>query len=133
MTPSDSTYEKNNKKPYRRAPELAPGETTWNEIGNFCLTRGLFQQAELVYKMMLLAIRRQEREKGKTLHKGLAFYNLGLALYSQGKSDEAKDNIKNAYEEDKRTYGKNAHNYPAFKALNQLFGASPSNDSSGKQ
>jgi hypothetical protein len=104
----------------------------WNEIGSFSLSRGLFQEAEGVYKRMLLTIKREETKKGKPLHKGLAFYNLGLALYPQGKFDEAKDNFKNAYEEDKRTYGEKANTYLAFKALSTLFGPSPSKGSPDK-
>jgi hypothetical protein len=97
-------------------------KSIWNDIGGFCLEKGLFQQAELIYRKMLETIQKQEQKIGKRLHKGLALHNLGISLYSQGKNLEARDCFTNAYQEDEIQYGKAiAETNLAKKALIQLF------------
>jgi tetratricopeptide (TPR) repeat protein len=113
--------------------ENITGYSIWNEIGGLCLSKGLFQQAELTYRKMLETIDRQEKRIKTPLHRGLAFQNLGLALYSQGKIDEARESIQKALEWDKITYGEEkAKDSLARKTLDRLFGPGTTKDSQPK-
>jgi len=98
-------------------------KSIWNTLGKFCTDKGLFRQAELVYRKMLETLTKyDEKHKGENpIHKGLAFHNLGVALYNQGKREEAKTCFTKAFEEDKRTYSpEDAEKGLAKKALDTL-------------
>lgn len=97
-------------------------DSAWTELGNYCLKNGLFRQAQSIYENMLKTIGAWEEEHRETLHKGVAFYNLGVALYYQGKSSEAKSSFEKSCNEDKRTYGESeAEGLPAKMTLQKLF------------
>jgi hypothetical protein len=64
-----------------RIQENIIDRSIWHEIGAFCLEKGLFRQAELVYQRMLETIRKQEKRQGNRLHKGLALNNLGYISF----------------------------------------------------
>ena len=98
-------------------------KSVWNDIGIYYINNGLFRQAEFVYRKMLETIQKCEKRNNEQLHKGLALHNLGVALYYQGRKEEAKQRFSEAREEDRRTYGREeAKNKPAQTALTQLFG-----------
>jgi len=94
----------------------------WAELGNYCIQNGLYRQAQSTYESMLDTIRKWEQMRNETLHKGLALYNLALALYYQGKISEARERFEQAFVEDRRTFGEaEAQKLPAKQALEKLF------------
>lgn len=97
-------------------------KSIWNTIGLPCLGHGLYKQAEVIYTAMLETIRKYEgAHEGTSIPKGLAFHNLGIALYYQGKHEEARKNFAAAYEEDRRIHGdEKAKESLAKKALDQM-------------
>lgn len=101
-------------------------KSIWNDLGSYFFVNGFFKYAEMVYNGMLETLRKYEAENKLRLHEGLALYNLGIALYSQGKVEEARKVIAEAYEQDKVTFGiEQAEQCPAKKALAQLFPKEP--------
>ena len=96
-------------------------DSIWNRLGNFCLMNGLYRQAQSVFESMVETIGKWEQKHKQTLHKGLAFYSLGMALYLQGEPSKAKDYFEKAYQEDRRTFGETeAEKLPAKAALETL-------------
>lgn len=83
-------------------------KSIWNNIGLYGLRKKLPEVAETVFRAMLETIKKYEKKKDKTLYKGLALNNLGIALYLKGEFDEAKHMLELAAEEDKKIYGKEA-------------------------
>jgi len=97
-------------------------KSIWGELGNFCFLNGLYRQAQLTYGRMLETITKWEEKYKQKLHKGLALYSLGMALYFQGEPSKAKSYIEKAYQEDKRTFGETqAEKLPAKTTLGSLF------------
>jgi len=97
-------------------------KSIWNDLGMYCIENGFYRQAELIYGAMIDTITKYEKSKGKRIHKGLAFHNLGVALLYQNRREEAKEMFKQAYEEDKLSYGiVNAERMPAREALRKFF------------
>lgn len=97
-------------------------KSIWNTLGMAYLNHGLLEQAEYVYRNMLSSLEKYEvSHPDKKIHKGMAFHNLGIILYRQGKRKEAKEMLLKAFEEDKRTYGlENALKGQAKRALDEL-------------
>jgi tetratricopeptide (TPR) repeat protein len=97
-------------------------KSVWNDLGIYCMENGLYRQAEFVYGRMIDTITRYERDRGKRIHKGLAFCNLASALLCQVRTEEAKKMFEQAYEEDKLTYGViEAEKLPARDTLRKFF------------
>lgn len=98
-------------------------KSIWNTIAMPCLDMGLSRQAEKIYGNMLTTIRKYENENVDVqFHKGLALHNLGMALYYQGKREEAKERFQEAFEEDKISFGEEAAIAGlAKRALDELF------------
>ena len=101
-------------------------KSIWNDIGMYCLRHGLPQLAEVVYSEMINALKRYEESREVTVHKGLAYHNLAISLYSQCRREEARIMFEKAYEEDQRTYGSDqAEEGLAREALRKLFSTLP--------
>jgi tetratricopeptide (TPR) repeat protein len=97
-------------------------KSVWNDLGLYCMENGFYRQAELIYGRMIDTITKYEKMKGRRLHKGLAFHNLGVALLYQNRRDEAKKMFERAYEEDRLSYGVvNAEQMQAREALKKFF------------
>jgi tetratricopeptide (TPR) repeat protein len=97
-------------------------KSVWNDLGIYCIENGFYRQAERIYGRMIDTITKYEETKGKRIHKGLAFHNLGVALLYQNRIKEAKKMFEQAYEEDKLSYGVvEAERLPAREALRKFF------------
>ena len=109
------------EKGYVKIEDYIYDKSIWNNLGMAYLNQGLLKQAELVYRSMLKSLRRYETTHDTKIHKGLAYHNLGIVLYRQGKTKEAKEMLLKAFEEDTRTYGpENAAKGEAKRALDEL-------------
>jgi tetratricopeptide (TPR) repeat protein len=96
-------------------------KSVWNDLGIYFIENGLYRQAEYVYVRMIDTINKYEKIKGKRIHKGLAFHNLGVVLLHQNRREEAKKMFEQAYEEDKITYGvAKAEQMQAREALRKI-------------
>ena len=97
-------------------------KSVWNDVGIYCLNNEFYHVSELVYRRMLDTIVKYEKANNTTLHKGLAFHNLGISLLHLGRREEAKKLIVQAYEEDRRTFGaENAERLTARETLRKIF------------
>ena len=102
--------------------ENVVSQSIWAELGNSCLQNGLYRQAQSTYENMLKTIEEWDKAHGENLHKGMALYNLGLALYYQGKISDSRRYLDRAYQEDRRTFGEDeAQGLLAKQALDKLF------------
>ena len=109
------------EKGYLNIEDHIYDKSIWNTLGMAYLNQGLLKQAELVYRNMLKTLEKYEVAHDTKIHKGLAFHNLGIILYRQGKIKEAKELLLKAFEEDIRTYGpENASKGQAKRALDEL-------------
>jgi hypothetical protein len=80
--------------------------SVWYNLGNTFFRKGDYSLTNIVYDHMLDTIKEYNRNLQTKLHKGLALYNLGISRLNQKNYDEGIPNVLSAYQEDKRTYGK---------------------------
>lgn len=96
-------------------------KSVWNTLGLFFLKNDLPRLAEKVYSNMLETIHKYDSKRGTDLFKGLANNNLAVAMYMQGKMQEAKMRFRTAKCEQKRAFGpEEAEKSMANKALKTL-------------
>ena len=78
---------------------------------------GKFKKALKVYHNELRAILKIEKTEERRFHKGLHYYQIGLCYMHRKKDEFALDFFKKAYEEDLKSYGKEAKTFLAHKMV----------------
>ena len=77
--------------------------------------KGEFMKAIGNWFQDLAIIKKVEKEEKRRYHKGLFYYQIGLAYKELRNEEKATKYINLAKEEDKLTYGKLANTFPASK------------------
>jgi tetratricopeptide (TPR) repeat protein len=89
------------EKPDRKVPLSASDKDgTIGREGLLALYVGRFQEAERCFLEQLKLRREIQEVEGRAIEKGAPFYNLGLSLVAQGRTEEGLRNILLAYIED---------------------------------
>jgi hypothetical protein len=114
-----------NGSPNREIPEnIKPTINGLTAVAATELRNGNYKRAELFFRRELEIINQKEKELKASIHKGAAYYNLGLSLLLQNQTKEAFENFLIAYVEDvfNVPFGEedNADTAPARKMLEKF-------------